>query len=71
MGPSLHTGWVSPMGPAAGAIELLNSSSKIHGCGDLVTDLLLEKIRLEEAAQRQKFDGVSFPKIPSGLDSHR
>src|SRR5262249_52119910 len=31
----------------------------------VVTDLLLEKIRLEEAAHR-----VSFPKIPSGLDSH-
>src|SRR5262249_13122247 len=37
----------------------------------LVTDLLLEKIRFEEAAQKQKFDRVSFPKIPSGLDSHR
>jgi len=32
MGLSLYTGWVSPMGPAAGTIELLNSSSKIHGC---------------------------------------
>ena len=37
----------------------------------LVTDLLLEKIRLEEVAQKQEFDRVSFPKIPSGLDSHR
>ena len=37
----------------------------------LVTDLLLEKIRFEEAAQKQNFDRVSFPKIPSGLDSHR
>jgi len=37
----------------------------------LVTDLLLEKIRLEELAQKQEFDWVSFPKIPSGLDSHR
>jgi transposase-like protein len=37
----------------------------------LVTDLLLEKIKLEEAAQKQEFDRVSFPKIPSGLDSHR
>jgi putative transposase len=31
----------------------------------LVTDLLLEKIRLEEAAQSQKFDRVSLPEIPS------
>jgi len=37
----------------------------------LVTDLLLEKIRLEEVTQKQEFDRVSFPKIPSGLDSHR
>jgi hypothetical protein len=37
----------------------------------LVTDLLLENIKLEEAAQAQKFDRVFFPKIPSGLDSHR
>ena len=37
----------------------------------LVTDLLLEKIRLEELAPKQEFDRVSFPKIPSGLDSHR
>ena len=36
----------------------------------LVTDLLLEKIRLEEVTQKQEFDRVSFPKIPSGLDSH-
>ena len=48
----------------------------------LVTDLLLEKIKLEEAAPRQKFlasrdetsiptnDWVSFSKIPSGVDSH-
>jgi len=36
-----------------------------------VTDLLLENIKLEEAAQAQKFDRVFFPKIPSGLDSHR
>jgi hypothetical protein len=52
MGLSLHTGRVSSMGPAAGPIELLSSSSKIHGCAD--TDLLLEKIRLEEAAKGQK-----------------
>jgi hypothetical protein len=32
LGLSLHTRYVSSsMGPAAGAIELLNSSSKIHG----------------------------------------
>jgi hypothetical protein len=37
----------------------------------LVTDLLLEKIRLEEVTQKQEFGRVSFPKIPSGLDSHR
>jgi transposase-like protein len=48
----------------------------------LVTDLLLERIKLEEAAPRQKFsasrdetsiptnDWVSFSKIPSGVDSH-
>jgi transposase-like protein len=48
----------------------------------LVTDLLLENIKLEEAAPRQKFsasrdetsipidDWVSFPKIPSSLNSH-
>jgi hypothetical protein len=47
-----------------------------------VTDLLLENIKLEEAAPRQKFsasrdetsipidDWVSFPKIPSSLNSH-
>jgi hypothetical protein len=34
MSLSLHMGRLSPMGLAAGAIELLNSSSKIHGCGD-------------------------------------
>jgi transposase-like protein len=48
----------------------------------LVTDLLLENIKLEEAAPRQKFsasrdetsipinDWVSFPRIPSSLNSH-
>ena len=48
----------------------------------LVTDLLLENIKLEEAAPRQKFSAsrdetsipinnwVSFPKIPSSLNSH-
>jgi hypothetical protein len=34
LGLSLYTRWVRSMGRAAGATELLNSSSKIYGCGD-------------------------------------
>jgi hypothetical protein len=71
--------------PAFVATHEAGQSNRTRGGGDriaalqlensrlrrLVTDLLLEKIRLEEIAQKQKFDRVSFPKIPSGLDSHR
>jgi hypothetical protein len=43
------------MGRRAVAAELLNSSSENSRLRRVVTDLLLEKIKLEEAAQRQKF----------------
>ena len=61
-----------PRDPRGGSAQLRDGDDRIaelqlenSRLRRLVTDLLLEKIRLEEAAQSQKFDRVSLSKIPS------
>jgi hypothetical protein len=57
MSLSLHTGWVSPIGPAAGSIELLNSSSKTHDCGGWLPIYFLRRSSSKKL-RRDKNDGT-------------